>query len=100
MFASSLPRRRLAVSVRTALVGALLISASVHAADADVADDQKKAQENATTLSGVQVSADMAAPTAAYAGGQVARGGRFGVLGNQDAMNVPFALTSLSLIHI
>ena len=94
MFASSLPRRRLAVSVRTALVGALLISASVHAADADVADDQKKAQENATTLSGVQVSADMAAPTAAYAGGQVARGGRFGVLGNQDAMNVPFALTS------
>jgi len=94
MFASRLPRRRLAVSVRTALVGALLVSASVHAADADVADAQKKAQENATTLSGVQVSADMAAPTAAYAGGQVARGGRFGVLGNQDAMNVPFALTS------
>jgi iron complex outermembrane receptor protein len=94
MFASPLARRRLAVSVRSALVGALLVSASVHAADADVADAQKKAQENATTLSGVQVSADMAAPTAAYAGGQVARGGRFGVLGNQDAMNVPFALTS------
>lgn len=94
MFASPLSRRRLASSVRLALVGALLVSASAHASDADIADQQKKAQENATTLSGVQVSANMAAPTAEYAGGQVARGGRFGVLGNQDAMNVPFALTS------
>jgi iron complex outermembrane receptor protein len=92
MFASSLPRHRLAASVRFALVGALLLSASAYAADTP--DDQRKPQENATTLSGVQVNADMVAPTAAYAGGQVARGGRFGVLGNQDAMNVPFALTS------
>jgi iron complex outermembrane receptor protein len=92
MFASPLPRHRLAASVRFALVGALMLSASAYAADTP--DDQRKPQENATTLSGVQVNADMVAPTAAYAGGQVARGGRFGVLGNQDAMNVPFALTS------
>ncbi|WP_295476960.1 TonB-dependent siderophore receptor [uncultured Pseudomonas sp.] len=30
----------------------------------------------------------------AYAGGQVARGGQMGVLGNQDNMDVPFTLTS------
>lgn len=29
-----------------------------------------------------------------YAGGQVARGGRIGVLGNQDALDVPFTMTS------
>lgn len=31
---------------------------------------------------------------AAYAGGQVARGGRLGVLGNQDFMDVPFSMTT------
>ncbi|WP_455925844.1 TonB-dependent receptor [Pseudomonas putida] len=30
----------------------------------------------------------------AYAGGQVARGGQMGVLGNQDFMDVPFTMTS------
>jgi len=30
----------------------------------------------------------------AYAGGQVARGARLGALGNQDAMDVPFSVTS------
>jgi iron complex outermembrane receptor protein len=30
----------------------------------------------------------------AYAGGQVARGGQMGVLGNQDNMDVPFTMTS------
>jgi iron complex outermembrane receptor protein len=30
----------------------------------------------------------------AFAGGQVARGGQMGVLGNQDSMNVPFVMTS------
>jgi hypothetical protein len=29
-----------------------------------------------------------------YAGGQVARGGRLGVLGNQDFMDVPFSMTT------
>ncbi len=31
---------------------------------------------------------------AAYSGGQVARGGQMGVLGNQDMMDVPFTMTS------
>jgi iron complex outermembrane receptor protein len=87
-------RRRLALSIRAALAGALLMAGAAHAAEDAVPDDQSKRTDNATTLSGVQVHADVAAPTAAYAGGQVAQGGRFGVLGNQDMMNVPFSMTS------
>ena len=86
-------RRRLTLSIRAAVLGSLLVASAVHAAD-DADDTQRKPQDNATTLSGVQVRADVVAPTAAYAGGQVAQGGRFGVLGNQDMMNVPFAMTS------
>lgn len=85
---------RLAASVRLALASTLLLATAAHAADADVPDSQRKANENSTTLSGVQVQANVAPPTAAYAGGQVARGGRFGVLGNQDTINVPFSMTS------
>jgi len=96
-------RRRLAASIQMALFGALLLTGTAHAAGSDAApaaaspaapDDQKKHDDNTTTLSGIQVKADAAAPTAAYAGGQVANGGRFGVLGNQDLMNVPFSMTS------
>ncbi|MET0256558.1 MAG: TonB-dependent siderophore receptor [Luteibacter sp.] len=87
-------RRRLALSIRAALAGTLLVAGAVHANDAVNPDDQNKRTDNTTTLSGVQVHADVAAPTAAYAGGQVALGGRFGVLGNQDLMNVPFSMTS------
>jgi len=94
MHTASLPaRRRLALSIRAAVFGTLLVAGAVHAAD-ETDDTQRKPQDNATTLSGVQVRADVVAPTAAYAGGQVAQGGRFGVLGNQDMMNVPFAMTS------
>jgi iron complex outermembrane receptor protein len=93
MFTASFPaRRRLTLSIRAAVLGTLLVAGAAYAADE--ADDQRKPQDNATTLSGVQVKADVVAPTAAYAGGQVAQGGRFGVLGNQDMMNVPFSMTS------
>ncbi|MDR6641008.1 iron complex outermembrane receptor protein [Luteibacter sp. 1214] len=87
-------RRRLAVSIRASLIGALLVTGAAHAADASAPDDQNKHTDNVTTLSGMQVAANVVAPTAAYAGGQVAQGGRFGVLGNQDMMNVPFSMTS------
>jgi iron complex outermembrane receptor protein len=91
------PRRHaLASSVQAAFAAtALFLASAASAADgAAGAVDPQKARDNSTTLSGVQVEANVAAPTAEYAGGQVARGGRFGVLGNQDAMNVPFAITS------
>lgn len=44
----------------------------------------------------VEASADASAEglTKPYAGGQVARGGRVGILGNQDMMSTPFSSTS------
>ncbi|MCI0915234.1 TonB-dependent receptor [Pseudomonas putida] len=50
-------------------------------------------------LDATDVNADAVKPTPgalpeAFAGGQVARGGSMGVLGNQDNMDVPFTLTS------
>ncbi|HSV60375.1 MAG TPA: hypothetical protein VLJ19_15885 [Variovorax sp.] len=44
----------------------------------------------------VEASADASAEglTKPYAGGQVARGGRVGILGNQDMMSTPFSTTS------
>ncbi|MGJ7491186.1 TonB-dependent receptor [Variovorax sp. ZT4R33] len=54
--------------------------------------------ENSGTLSTVTVeaSADASAEGLAkpYAGGQVARGGRVGILGTQDVMSTPFSTTS------
>ncbi len=50
-----------------------------------------------TTLPAVQVSAAAPGPSELpepYAGGQVARGGRVGMLGNVDVMDAPFNLTS------
>ena len=52
----------------------------------------------ATTLSTVNVNASADASAEglpeAYAGGQVARGGRVGILGNQDYMATPFSSTN------
>lgn len=54
--------------------------------------------ESGGTLSTITVeaSADASAEglTKPYAGGQVARGGRVGILGNQDIMDSPFSVTS------
>ncbi|OZI38332.1 hypothetical protein CAL29_08420 [Bordetella genomosp. 10] len=61
------------------------------------------AQDNTatTTLAPVNVvgastatQGDALPPT--YAGGQVAKGGRLGILGEQDAANVPFSVTSFT----
>ncbi|WP_208640118.1 TonB-dependent receptor [Massilia violaceinigra] len=52
------------------------------------------------TLPGVTVTASAEASPGelpdAYAGGQIARGGRLGMLGNVDVMNAPFHLTSFT----
>ncbi|WP_213878740.1 TonB-dependent siderophore receptor [Pseudomonas sp. dw_358] len=50
-------------------------------------------------LGATAINADAVKPSTstspqAYAGGQVARGGQMGVLGNKDNMDVPFTLTS------
>lgn len=57
--------------------------------------DEAKTGLHEFTLTGVEVTAkrDQTLPPA-YAGGQVARGGNIGVLGNKDFMDTPFSLTS------
>lgn len=60
------------------------------------------AQSATTTLPAVTVRGE-ATPDqlpAPYAGGQVARGGRIGLLGNQDFMDVPFSVTSYTAQQI
>jgi len=49
------------------------------------------------TLSAVKVTSSTDGPTdlpKVYAGGQVAKGARLGLLGNQDLMDIPFNITS------
>ncbi|MBP2302933.1 TonB-dependent receptor [Azospirillum picis] len=59
---------------------------------------ERVAAGGAVQLDPVQIEGDRTtggpgALPPAYAGGQVARGGRIGALGNQDAMDVPFSVT-------
>ena len=77
---------------QVAIAAALLASAfAAHAQTAAPADTGR-------TLSTVTVnsSADASAQglSAPYAGGQVARGGRAGILGTRDNMDTPFSITS------
>lgn len=51
-------------------------------------------QLEATDVNAESLKAQPGALPAAFAGGQVARGGQMGVLGNQDYMDVPFTMTS------
>ena len=73
-----------------ALAAALLFSGAALAQDSE----QKPNPEIATVV--VTASADASAQglPAAYAGGQVARGGRLGLLGNVDIMDTPFNSTN------
>ncbi|OON62677.1 TonB-dependent siderophore receptor [Massilia sp. KIM] len=70
-----------------ALAAALLAVSTAHAQD-------QATQPMATVV--VSASADASAQglPAAYAGGQVARGGRIGLLGNVDIMDTPFNATN------
>jgi len=55
------------------------------------------ASDNVLELGATNINAQAPAPTALppeFAGGQVARGGQLGVLGNQDIMDVPFSMSS------
>lgn len=82
---------RLGVPFRPTLL-ALLCSLSVSAFAATPENDGK-----ALVLDDVNVNAQAPSPSAlpaVFAGGQVARGGQLGVLGNQDIMDVPFSVSS------
>lgn len=62
------------------------LSLGAHGADALVLD--------ATSIDAQTTKTAKGASPEVFAGGQVARGGQMGVLGNQDNMDVPFTLTS------
>ncbi|WP_144949425.1 TonB-dependent receptor [Pseudomonas oryzihabitans] len=69
---------------------AALYSATVVPALAQTVGDT--VQLDSTTVTAIEAPKD--APSPAYTGGQVATGGKLGVLGNQDNMSVPFSVTS------
>ena len=60
------------------------------------ADDSSSADARELATVTVTASADASAEglTKPYAGGQVARGGRVGLLGNQDIQDTPFSTTA------
>lgn len=73
---------------------AVLLALAVPAASAQTA----AAPDVTLSTITVNASADASAEglTKPYAGGQVARGGRVGILGNQDNQDTPFAVTSFT----
>ena len=75
-------------------LGALLFSASAGAQTTAAADQPVSEQPMQTVV--VTASADASAQglPSDYAGGQVARGGRLGLLGNVDIMSAPFNTTN------
>ena len=77
-----------------ALGALLLVASSAQAQNAQNAQDGATQPGIATVV--VSASADASAQglSSAYAGGQVARGGRLGLLGNADIMDTPFNATN------
>ena len=83
---------RFGVPFRPTLL-ALLCALGTTAQAATPAENNGKA----LVLDDVNVNAQAPSPSAlppVFAGGQVARGGQLGVLGNQDIMDVPFSVSS------
>ena len=81
-----------------ALAAALLFTLSAPAAwaQATASGTEPDGKTLSTVTVTVNASADASAQglSPAYPGGQVARGGRAGILGTKDAMDTPFSITS------
>jgi iron complex outermembrane receptor protein len=94
---SALLRASLRPTVAATLLALHALTASAQsAAPAPAAATAPTAPGAALGTITVEASADASAEglTKPYAGGQVARGGRVGILGNQDMMSTPFSATS------
>jgi iron complex outermembrane recepter protein len=86
----------------SSLIAAMFVASTLHAAETTQAVEKKESKtENATpegqTLETVTVKASTetrGAPMPVYAGGQVASGGRVGLLGNKPVMDTPYSMTS------
>ncbi|MDR0190512.1 TonB-dependent siderophore receptor [Pseudomonas yamanorum] len=90
---------RFAVPFRPTLLALCCsLGLTAHAATPETPQDANNSQDcKALELGATTISADAPTPNAlppVYAGGQVARGGQLGVLGNQDIMDVPFSMSS------
>ena len=75
-----------------ALAAALLCMLALPAVHAQTSSGSDKALATVTVNASADASAQGLSP--AYAGGQVARGGRVGILGTRDAMETPFSAIS------
>lgn len=75
---------------------ALAAAAVTSATSAFAQDNAPAASAGTLTTITVEASADASAEglTKPFAGGQVARGGKVGILGNQDIMSTPFSTSS------
>ena len=80
----------------SALSAAVVLLSATQARAQGAAAPAPAASEVAVQLVVIHASADASAGglKAPYAGGQVARGGRVGLLGSQDVMDAPFAITN------
>ena len=84
------------VALAAAVVVLALATPALHAQQAAVPATASETKTLSTVTVTVNASADASAQglSPAYPGGQVARGGRAGVLGTRDAMETPFSITS------
>lgn len=91
--ADSMPQRRIAASLMAAAVFATFAAPMAMAADAEATPEETPVKLETVVVS---ASADASAEglSQPYAGGQVARGGRAGILGTKDNLDTPFSITS------
>lgn len=84
----------LALAMRMAFTG-LLTTGFIGHVQAQTAETVKQeVAENIKTLPAVTITGESGDVSRPYAGGQAARGGRLGLLGNTDVMNSPFSTSS------
>lgn len=93
---SSVALKPLLIAVRTAFVGLLATGLGTVACAQASADSVTSPSDSRNTLPAVVVTTDAVAdePVKPYAGGQIAQGGRLGLLGNKSAMDTPFSVSN------
>ncbi|WP_456268572.1 TonB-dependent receptor [Kushneria sp. AK178] len=72
------------------VAGSVVTGSVVVTGVAYAAEQNERLDTITVTSTAIETAGNM--PPPAYAGGQVAQGGRLGILGEQDAMNVPFSV--------
>ncbi len=93
--ASGAPFRPLALTARMAFAGVLTSGLGLPAFAQSVSKSATETAEQAIQLpETVATGRTSDDPLRPYAGGQTARGGRVGLLGNQDTMDTPFSVST------